>query len=79
MALTVYELIQELSKYNADDEVEFHVKAEYSADVEANFDRDNEEDTQEVTVDIEFDDDVEYEEIREKYWKDHTLVIDLKY
>lgn len=48
--MKVYELIQQLSKFNADTEVEFHVKAKFDADVEAEFDRDDEDDTQEVTV-----------------------------
>ena len=36
--MTVYELIQELSKYNADTEVRFRVNAEFNTDVEAEFD-----------------------------------------
>ena len=55
--MKVYELIQQLSKFNADTEVEFHVKAKFDADVEAEFDRDDEDDTQEVTVTVEFNDD----------------------
>lgn len=77
--MTVYEMIQKLSKYNADDEVEFHVKAEFSADVEAEFDRDNENDMQEVTVDTEFDEDVNLDEIRQPYWAKNKVIIDLKY
>ena len=50
--MKVYELIQQLSKFNADTEVEFHVKAKFDADVEAEFDRDDEDDTQEVTVTV---------------------------
>lgn len=77
--MTVYEMIQELSKYNADDEVEFHVKANYSANVEAEFDRDNENDVQEVDFDMVFDEDVEYDGARQSYWNKHKVVIDLKY
>lgn len=77
--MTVYELIQELSKYNADDEVEFHVKTKYSDYIEAEFDRDNEDDIQEVIVDLDFDEDVEYDGMMQKYWDKHTVVIDLKY
>lgn len=58
--MKVYELIQQLSKFNADTEVEFHVKAKFDADVEAEFDRDDEDDTQEVTVTVEFNDDVDF-------------------
>ena len=36
--MKVYELIQELSQYKADTEVEFHVKATFDTDVEAEFD-----------------------------------------
>lgn len=77
--MTVYELIQELTRYNADDEVEFHAKAEYSADVEAEFDGDNENDVQEVTVDTEFDEDVKYDGANQCWWDKHKVVIDLKY
>ena len=53
--MTVYELIQELSQYNADTEVKFHCEAE--------FDRKDENDTQEVTVTAEFDDYVDFDDI----------------
>lgn len=79
MAVTVYELIQELSKYNADDEVKFHAKAEYSVDTEAEFDRENENDTQEVTVNVEIDDDMEYDGVSQRYWDKDKVVIDIKY
>ena len=58
--MKVYELIQQLSKFNADTEVEYHVKAKFDADVEAEIDRDEEDDTQEVTVTVEFNDDVDF-------------------
>lgn len=61
--MTVYELIQKLAKYEGGTEVEFHVKAEFSTDVEAKFDRDDENDKQEVTVDAEFDEDVDFYDI----------------
>lgn len=78
--MRVYELIQELSRYSADTEVKFHVNAKYSTDIEAEFDRDSEDDVQEVIVDVEFDDDVEIEEIDDrenKVFRD--IVINLKY
>lgn len=78
--MRVYELIQELSKYSADTEVKFHVNAKYSSDIEVEFDRENEDNTQEVTADVEFDDDVEIEEIDDrenKVFRD--IVINLKY
>ena len=68
--MTVYELIQELSQYKAETEVRFHVDAQLDVDVEAKFDRNNEEDTQEVTVtadigeDFDFDDISDYENSR---------------
>lgn len=61
--MKVYELIQKLSNYNADTEVRFHVNGEFETDVEAEFDRDNEDDVQDVTVTAEIDDDVEFEDI----------------
>ena len=36
--MTVYELIQELSQYNADTEVKFNFKGDFEADVKATFD-----------------------------------------
>lgn len=63
--MKVYELIQELSKYKADTEVEFHVNAKFDTDVEAKFDRDNESDTQGVTVTAEFDEDVDFDDIED--------------
>lgn len=77
--MTVYELIQELSKYNADDEVQFHVKANYSSEVEAEFDRDYENDIQDVMVETEFNENVNFEGITQPYWNNHSVVIDLKY
>lgn len=61
--MTVYELIQELSNYNADTEVRFKVSAEFNTDVEAEFDREDENDIQEVTVTAEFDDNVDFDDI----------------
>lgn len=61
--MTVYELIQELSQYNADTEVKFNFKGKFEADVKATFDRDSEDDEQEVTAEVEFDDKLDYENI----------------
>lgn len=61
--MKVYDLIQELSQYKADTEVEFHVKATFDTDVEAEFDRDNENDKQDVTVTAEFDEGVAFDDI----------------
>ena len=61
--MKVYELIQELSQYKADTEVEFHVKATFDTDVEVEFDRDNKNDTQEAIVTAEFDEDVDFDDI----------------
>lgn len=61
--MTVYELIQELSWYDANTEVDFHCKAVYDTDVEAEFDREDENDIQEVTVTAEFDDNVDFDDI----------------
>lgn len=79
--MTVYELIQELSQYKADTKVEFHVKAEFDTDVEAEFDRNNENDTQEVTVTAEFNDDVSFDEIEDHEGNIHNpcITINLEY
>lgn len=78
--MTVYELIQELSQYNADTEVEFHCKAVYDTDVEAEFDREDENDIQEVTVSAEFDEDVDYDGIKyNARTRTPFIVIDLEY
>ena len=61
--MTVYELIQELTKYNPDTRVDFHVIAEFETDVKAEFNREIEDDIQEVAVDAKFDDDVDFEDI----------------
>ena len=61
--MTVYELIQELSWYDANTEVDFHCKAVYDTDVEAEFNREDENDIQEVTVTAEFDDYVDFDDI----------------
>ena len=50
-------------QFKPDTEVEFHVKAKFDTDVEAEFDRNNENDTQEATVPAEFDEDVDFYEI----------------
>lgn len=77
--MTVYELIQELSKYNADTEVRFHVNAEFSADVEVEFDRENENDVQEVTVDTEFDEYVDLDSVMNKESTLREVIINFKY
>lgn len=63
--MTVYELMQELSRFSADTEVEFHVKADFDTDVDAEFDRYNEDDVQTVTVTAGFDEDVNYDGIKD--------------
>lgn len=77
--MTVYELIQELSQYNADTEVKFHCESEYDTDVEAEFDRENESNTQEVTVTANFDDDVVFEDIDDYESVHKRIVINLSY
>lgn len=76
--MTVYELIQELSQFDADTEVEFHVNAEFNTDVEAEFDRNDENDIQEVTVTAEFDEDVGFYDISDyesfKYGDPHIQI-----
>lgn len=64
--MTVYELIQVLSQYKADTDVRFKVNAKFYTDVEAEFDREDENNTQEVNVNVEFDDYVEVLEVAER-------------
>lgn len=61
--MTVYELIQELSQYNAERQVRFHVDADLDIDVEAKFDRNDENDIQDVTVTADIDEDFEFDDI----------------
>lgn len=62
--MKVYELIQELTQFKPDTEVIFHVRARFDTDVEAEFNRESEDDTQEVTVPINFDEDVDFYDIK---------------
>ena len=84
--MTVYELIQELSQYNADTEVKFNFKGNFEADVKATFDRNSEDDEQEVTAEVKFDDYLDYEDISDyeskhsRTWqKDPFIVVNLSY
>lgn len=78
--MTVYDLIQELSQYSADTEVEFHCEAVYDTDVEAEFNRNYDDDIQEVTVSAEFDEDVSYDGIEYKSTiRTPHITINLKY
>lgn len=78
--MTVYELIQQLSKYKADTEVTFHVNANLSVDVEAEFDRENADDVQIVTVDTTFDADIDFDEIEDRERKIYRdIVVNLYY
>lgn len=79
--MKVYELIQELSQYKADTEVEFHVKATFDTDVEAEFDRGNDKDTQDVTVTAEFDEDVDFDDIEDNEGRIYhpNVTINLEY
>lgn len=63
--MTVYKLIQELAQCNANAEVIFDAKIEYSDNLPATFDRDDENDEQDVLVDINFRDCLEFDEIRD--------------
>lgn len=76
--MTVYELIKKLSEFEADDEVVFSVRAEFDADVKAEFDRENQDDEQEVTVTAVFDDKVSFDDIHKKYYE-KDVVIELNY
>jgi len=77
--MKVYELIQELSQFNAETEIKFKADINFDVDVKATFDRDNENDIQEVTVNAEFDDLLDYDDIinnQNKSWdKNITIVL----
>lgn len=83
--MTVYELIQELSQYNADTEVRFNFKGNFESDVKATFDRSSEDDEQEVTAEVEFDGELDYEDISNhepkhlRWQEDPFIVINLSY
>lgn len=78
--MTVYEMIQKLSKYKADAEVRFHVEANFDTDIEALFDRNNESDTQSLVANVTFDDYVGFDEVHRSYYHDdNEITIDLKY
>ncbi len=63
--MKVYELIQALAQYESDTEVVFHVNADLDLDVEAEFDRSKEDDTQEVTVTAKIDEEFDYDDIQD--------------
>lgn len=80
--MTVYELIQELSKFQSDTKVEFHVNAEYyETTVEVNLDSTKSNCTEDVSVYIDFDEYVNFDDIEDnelqKYG--HNVTINLKY
>lgn len=84
--MTVYELIQKLSQYNADTEVRFNFKGNFESDVKATFDRSGEDDEQEVTAEVEFDDNLDYKDISDyqsmhsRTWqKEPYIVVNLSY
>lgn len=76
--MTVYEMIQKLSGFNADDEVRFQFSGNFEADVTAEFDRNDENDEQEVTVEVNFSDTLTFDDIHKKYFEDEVY-IDLMY
>ncbi len=79
--MKVYELIQELSRFKADTEVNFHIKADFDTDVDAEFDRDNEDDIQTVTVTAGFDENIDYDGIKnnENHGYNPNITIELIY
>ena len=63
--MTVYELVQELVQYDADAEVRFNVKGQMDFNTFAEFDREDENDQQEVTVTVNINDRFEFDYIRD--------------
>lgn len=76
--MTVYEMIQKLSEFNAEDEIRFRFSGNFEADVMAEFDRNDENDEQEVTVEVNFSDTITFDDIHKKYFGDEVY-IDLTY
>ena len=76
--MTVYEMIQKLSEFNAEDEVIFQFSGNFEADVMAEFDRNDENDEQEVTVEVNFSDTLTFDDIHNKHFEDEVY-IDLTY
>lgn len=72
--MTVYEMIQKLSGFNADDEVRFQFSGNFEADVMAEFDRNDENDEQEVTVEVNFSDTLTFDDIHKKYFEDEVYI-----
>lgn len=72
--MTVYEMIQKLSGFNADDEVRFQFSGNFEADVTAEFDRNDENDEQEVTVEVNFSDTLTFDDIHKKYFEDEVYI-----
>ena len=74
--MTVYELVQELVQYDADAEVRFNVRGQMDFDTLAEFDREDENDQQEVTVTVDIDDRFEFDYIKE-YTKSKPKMIEI--
>lgn len=78
--MTVYELVQELVQYDADAEVRFNVKGQMDFNTFAEFDREDENDQQEVTVTVDIDDNFEFDCIRDWTNANHKMIeINLEY
>ena len=59
--MTVYELIQELTQFDANKEVIFKIESDFNTYVEAEFDRNNEDDIQEVKAKVSVDEEIEFD------------------
>lgn len=75
--MTVYELIKELTEFDADTEVEFKVNMDIDVDVEVNLD--TEETLQ--TLNANIDEELTFDEIRntKSYWQKEKAIINLTY
>ena len=76
--MTVGRMMKNVSGFNADDEVRFQFSGNFEADVTAEFDRNDENDEQEVTVEVNFSDTLTFDDIHKKYFEDEVY-IDLTY
>lgn len=77
--MTVYELIQELTQFDANKKIEFRFEAKFDTDVKAEFNRDSEDDIQEVTVEASFDDTIEYYDLNDDKWNKNNVIMTFSY
>ncbi|MFQ9515357.1 MAG: hypothetical protein ACLRZ9_05975 [Eubacterium sp.] len=76
--MKVYELIQQLVEFDAETEVVFNVEGTFSGDCDCNVDLKGEE-AQTLECEIDVDEYVEFDEIRNKELHSKEIIINLTY